>query len=404
MKKLFVSAVCGVMLAAALVSCGGTGNEEELTEKEAALKAAMTPYIEKTVVPTYKGMADAAITLADDVAAILAESKANPSSDNTALVEKAGNSWTLSRKYWEQSEAFLYGPADYEGIDPHIDSWPFDETGFNSIISDATQMEKYKNALETNATLDEEEYGVLGYHSLEFVLFTNGKAHKVGDFTTDQWTFMTVVANDLRNQAVLLEACWAGVNNISADKKALLTSAKLIDAANKYPANGGFGSYMTAPGEGRQFVTYEGAAAQLIEGCFDIADEVGNIKIGTACNAAADNIEDRNYIESPYSLHSIIDFEDNIHSIEHAYFGSESGDVSLHDYIAKQNKDVDAEMRTAVDNAIAAIRAIPEPFYENAQSAAAKEAVEVVGTNLVDAIQAVHRVLTGVEYVAEEEE
>ena len=403
MKRNIFYAACGIVLAV-FTACNGTAPTEQLTEKEKALKEALTPYVENTVIPTYAGMADAAIELAENVADILKESTANPNSDNTALVQKACDNWTLSRKYWEQSEAFLYGPADYEGIDPHIDSWPFDETGFNEVISDPTAIKKYSDALLTNATLDEEEYGLLGYHALEYVLYENGKAHKVSDFTTAQWTFMAVVANDLRNQAVLLEACWAGVNNITAEKKELLTTSGLITAANRYPMDGGFGSYMTNPDYGRVFVTYEGAAAQLVQGCFDIADEVGNIKIGTACFAAAGNVEDRNYIESPYSLHSIIDFVDNIRSIEHSYYGSKSGDASIHDYISSVNSTVDADMRTAIDNAVNAIQAIKEPFYDNAQTSEAQRAVTVVGTNLVDAIQAVHRVLTGEDYQPEEEE
>lgn len=395
------------LMGVALVGCkdkNSTSTEvDEASKKEQAMQKVMTPYVHHAVIPVYEGMADAAMNLAEDMGKILAASMIDPASEDSMLIHNACEHWTESRKNWERSEAWLYGPADYEGIDPHIDSWPFDKTGFDDVISDAAEMAKYSRALVDNTTLDEEEYGLLGYHALEYVLYENGKAHKISDFTVQQWTFMAVVANDLRNQAILLEACWRGFTNISSAKQALLKSAGLESAANKYPANG-FGSYMTEPGEGRVFTTYEDAAAQLVEGCIDIANEVGNIKIGTACFASADNDADRNYIESPYSLHSIRDFRDNIVSIDYACFGAQKDDANLMEYIEQVDKKAAEGLRTAIDKSYAAIEAIPEPFYENAQGEAAQKAVEVVGTDLVEALNAVHKALTGIEYEIEEEE
>ncbi len=393
------------LMGIALTGCkdSPTTDVEETSKKEDALQKVMTPYVHHAVIPVYEGMADAAMQLADDMGKILAASTANPASEDSMLIHEACEHWTASRMYWERSEAWLYGPADFEGIDPHIDSWPFDKTGFDDVIADAAEMKKYAEALQNNTTLDEEEYGLLGYHALEYVLFTEGKAHKVNDFTTDQWTFMAVVANDLRNQAILLEACWRGLNNVTSAKQALLRSAGIDNAAMRYSANG-FGEYMTKPDEGRTFATYEAAAAQLIEGCIDIANEVGNIKIGTACFASADNDADRNYIESPYSLHSIRDFADNIVSIDYACFGAQKDDANLIDnYIKQVDEKAANNLRDAIDKSYAAIKAIPEPFYENAQSEAAQQAVAAVGTDLVNALNAVHKALTGIEYEIEEE-
>lgn len=395
------------LMGVALVGCkdkNSTSTEVvDASKKEQVLEKVMTPYVHHAVIPVYEGMADAAMDLAEDMGKILKAAMENPASEDSMLILNACTHWTESRMYWERSEAWLYGPADYEGIDPHIDSWPFDKTGFDDVIADAAAMETYAHALETNATLDEEEYGLLGFHALEYVLFEQGKAHKLSDFTVQQWTFMAVVANDLRNQAILLEACWRGMTNISSAKQALLTSAGLNTAAARYSTNG-FGGYMTNPGEGRTFVTYEGAAAQLVEGCIDIANEVGNIKIGTACFASADNEADRNYIESPYSLHSIRDFRDNIVSVDYACYGAKQGDANLMDYIAQVDKKAAENLRDAIDKSYKAIEAIPEPFYENAQGEAAQKAVAVVGTDLVEALNAVHKALTGIEYEIEEEE
>ena len=74
------------------------------------------------------------------------------------------------------------------------------------------------------------------------------------------------------------------------------------------------------------------------------------------------------------------------------------------DYIAQVDKKAAENLRDAIDKSYKAIEAIPEPFYENAQGEAAQKAVAVVGTDLVEALNAVHKALTGIEYEIEEEE
>lgn len=140
---------------------------------------------------------------------------------------------------------------------------------------------------------------------------------------------------------------------------------------------------------GSRFKTYQAAAEEIIQGCIDIADEVGNTKIGRPNSAAS--LEDKNYIESPYSLNSIEDFIDNIRSIENSYFGSLDGDASLSDYVKSVDAALDAEVRQAIDAAIAAIALVPEPFAKHATDQAASNAVTVVGTDLVNTLQKVSR-------------
>ena len=54
------------------------------------------------------------------------------------------------------------------------------------------------------------------------------------------------------------------------------------------------------------------------------------------------------------------------------------------------NPALDAKMLKAIDDAIAAIRAIPEPFTKTATGSEAENAVKVVGTDLVKVIDEVH--------------
>ena len=58
----------------------------------------------------------------------------------------------------------------------------------------------------------------------------------------------------------------------------------------------------------------------MITGCNTIADEVASQKIGMVYTGG-----DPNYVESPYSYKSIVDFEDNMISIRNVWNGGVEG-------------------------------------------------------------------------------
>ena len=384
-KLLFLSIALGM----GLVSCSsdddntvnGGGDQPAMSAKEVALQKAANAYVNHTVLPTYKGMADAAIQLSDLCATI--QDKAAKGTLATADVAAAADAWKSSRKYWELSEAFLYGPAADYNIDPHIDSWPLDKDAMDRLLADIRAGHEY--SLDNNFG-----YGLLGFHSIEYMLFelsADGETssyHSL-DYTPEELTYLCMVAEDLRNQCVCLEASWAGTDNVSAQKKQILADADLDKAKN-------YGWMMVnASQAGSIFKTYQEVAEEIIQGCIDIADEVGNTKIGRPHNGSS--AEDRNYIESPYSLNSIEDFVDNIKSIENSYFGSQSGDASISDYIKSVNPTLDTNLRNAINTSKTAISAIPEPFAKNAKGAEAAAAVKATGEELVDALEAIYQQL-----------
>lgn len=112
---------------------------------------------------------------------------------------------------------------------------------------------------------------------------------------------------------------------------------------------------------------------QIIDGCIDIADEVGNAKIGDplALYNEGKLTEALYAVESWYSYHSREDYQNNIFSIRNAYYGSRDGivaDNSLAKLIAANNASLDTEVRNAIDGAAAAIMDIPDPFRNNINS------------------------------------
>ena len=112
---------------------------------------------------------------------------------------------------------------------------------------------------------------------------------------------------------------------------------------------------------GSTYVTYQEAAEEIIAGCVDIANEVADLKMGNPYISSTP--EERDYIESPYSCTSTEDFADNIRSIKNAYEGAKAGDYSISNYVYSQNAELDASVRTAIDEAIKAINLIQD--FEN---------------------------------------
>lgn len=142
-------------------------------EGEAELKAIVADYVDVVVLPTYKDLkeANAALHLAVQNLA------ANPS-DGT--FETAAMAWMAARQPWEMSEAFLFGPVDELGLDPNMDSWPLDQDAIKNVLRSGDF-----NGLDWSGEYDEENEGIAdaqsirGFHTLEFLLFKNGKPRKI---------------------------------------------------------------------------------------------------------------------------------------------------------------------------------------------------------------------------------
>ena len=397
MKKYFklpFYAAMIVMLSMGMAACSDDDETpgDELTPREAALKEIISDYTKNTVIPTYEGMADAAIELHT---ACLAMYNSGVGNVTTAQVTAAGNAWREARQYWERSEAWLFGPAGDYDVDPHIDSWPLNKTALDNLLANATEMGK----MDTDGVyVSSQDYGLLGFHALEYMLFAlegtgmsqTSVAHST-NYTAQQLSYIVGVAGDLRNQCIILEAAWRGESNISLAKRAVLIRVRQqteILQNNQYyrvalsDLAGGlcYANEMMNPIEGSasDFLNYlDGAQTMVVDGIQNIANEVGNIKIGNPTGQGlSDETEyDPDYIESPYSLNSITDFKGNIVSIENAYRGFQSSQdynngetlikpvtQSLSTYVASLDAALDTRVKTAISNAYNAINQMKEPF------------------------------------------
>lgn len=138
---------------------------------EATLEHVVTAIVDDVIVPTYNLLATRNTALRQSVEALCA----NPS---TSTFEAAANAWMTAREPWEKSEAFLFGPVDALGLDPNMDSWPLDQASIVQILNSGN----FDNLDWSDGDSDEAieaKQGVRGFHTLEFLIFSNGRPRTI---------------------------------------------------------------------------------------------------------------------------------------------------------------------------------------------------------------------------------
>ncbi len=144
---------------------------DNLSEKDC--QAIVDQFVDKVALPTYKDLAEKNKALLEAVQAL-------QKSPSNATFEKACEAWLASRQPWETSEAFLFGPVSELGLDPNMDSWPLDQEGIVQVMK-----EQKWSSFQWSGEYDEESEAIeaaqslRGFHTLEYLLFKDGKARTV---------------------------------------------------------------------------------------------------------------------------------------------------------------------------------------------------------------------------------
>lgn len=350
-------------LAMGATSCSDDNNDDHVgTFGTNELKEVNADYVDNTIVATYRNLANYNKVLMTDINAMT----------DDAGVAKACDTWRLSRKWWEFSEAFLFGAAGDYNIDPHTDTWPFDKTQFENY------MNLYKNLQlggegeqneSATAIIDEAittGQNLTGFHAVEYLIFRNGQPRHFADLTANEIYFAKAAARDLYISSLKLVSAWGG--SVSADEQALLDEVEFESAIN-YGEN-----FKNAGNAGSTYSTALLASKEIIAGAKEIIGEVRDSKIGAPATG-----EDVNYIESPHAQNSIQDFYDNIMSCKHALYGgctvdgATPKDNSLIGICLKNAKTKAAaqNVMASLENALNKIDTMKRPFvhYYSHQSA-----------------------------------
>ncbi len=325
-----------------------------INSSDLAMQKTTKAYVENVVYPTYQALAKNSRELYNTCSALYKAAEAGTMTQSQ--IDAACEAFKNARREWERSEAFLYGSASDNNIDPHIDSWPLDHEGLVSVLTNASLIAGFKSETPEKFVSEKNELfqSVLGFHGMEFVLFREGKNRTVSAFKAneteegmtsvkgiDELAFLAAVAGDVKNMTAMLEFTWMG-NAASNETKQVLEDNKYVFSSmrnNGLAANGTmcFGEFLLTPAQTTGYKSWPGTINQIfVGGCSNICNEVQEQKLGQAwrvLNGQGGTTEDgekesRDYIESPYSHRSFIDYKDNLYSIKNTLYGTRDIDAT----------------------------------------------------------------------------
>lgn len=338
MKVIFKNPLCMLitvtLMAVVLSGCsggGGSGGDDASSGGDTAggsgggttERSVIDAYVNDYIVPDYAQLEAAAANLAASAAAL----QAAPSEANLTAAKAA---WVAAREPWEQSETALFGPVEFYGFDPAMDTWPVNQTDLQAVLNSGQSL--------TAQAVGNLDPSLKGFHTIEYLLFGNDGNKTAGEFTDREFDYLVATTEELHGiTAALLNAWTTGINGQPPYTEELL--------------NAGRGS--------ASFPTEQSAVEQIVQGQIGICDEVANGKIADPFTQRNPNI-----VESQFSFNSIEDFSDNIRGVKKVL------DTSLFNYIAGKDQSLADKLSQAVDDAIAAILRIPEPFRDAIQDPA----------------------------------
>ncbi len=366
MKKLYwIFASCLILFNACSDDSGSISEEDLETVDYSTL---LSDYVDYTVVTTYADMKNKSMLLLEAVEAF---NESGAQSD----INLACEYWKQTRKPWECSESFLFGPAASKSLDPLLDSWPLDQAQLDQVLSS-------NQTLTADYVRDALGAVLRGFHTIEYLLFRDGEARNAGDVTDREKEYLVAVSEVLRDDCITLWASWAGVEDGSTEATILEEIEVELDSpyADVIKNAGNAGSV---------YLSQTDAVDEILLGIIGIADEVANAKIADPYTSK-DVLE----VESWFSWNSLTDFQNNVRSIQNSYIGGYDGGTSgtsVSDFVKEQDADLDTQVKTLISAAITAIADIPEPFRNNLDNeekiTAAMDAVNAIVDIMEDEVR-----------------
>lgn len=315
MKALFSLVFFLFVSSSVLISCDSDSEPTPSPKQEV-----LTNIGQDIIVPTYKDLYLKSEALVSAVKALRA-------APNEANLEAVRNAWRATRNPWELSEAFLYGPVAFKGIDPKVDAWPLNELELEAVISSGdTITPEYVNALSET---------VKGFHTSEYFIFGLDGMKKASAITPRELEYLESVVIDLTNNLKSLYTSWDG-------------------SGENYVKN-----FTKAGTSESQYATSDEALKEVVDGLIAIAAEVSGGKLFDPLDA-----KDLRFEESRFSSNSTADFSDNIIGVQNVYlgtYGSFNG-KGLSAVVAEKNSDLDQSVRRQIAESITALKDMKPTF------------------------------------------
>lgn len=296
--------------------------------------------------PTYAGLNDYASALYTSMQAFAKDTA-------EANLTLCRSNWKNARKYYEQSESFLFGPVSTDNIDPKIDTWPIAYTRLDSMINSRSGFP----ASFVDSLPDE----LKGFHPIEYLLFGKNGNKKTTEFTAKELTYLVSVSLNLKTLAQQLQDSW-----------------------NTQKTDNFYWQFVSAGNGSTAYKTSLSAINELISKMAGICEEVAGGKMFDPFSQKDPSLE-----ESPFANVSLGDFQNNIQGVENVYLGKFAKDgIGLEDFVRKYNLSLDANIKSKIGIAKTSLGNITLPFGQ----AITQQSVQV--QNAMNAISDLQQVLS----------
>jgi len=397
MKKLLnisKALIMGALVTSGLVSCSDDNDGPgDVAGGDNEIEALTNRYVSDVIYATYGELAAQTSSLYEQLEAAKTKFRANSLTQGD--IDNICATFLSARAAWEKSEAFLFGPATTFGIDPHIDTWPLDVTLLATSLSNNDLVSTLDGADGIDYARGQLGEQLLGFHGIEFIIFREGRNRTLAELRgneTDlafagkavtggqELVYAAAVAGDLRDKCFQLEVSWMG----GKAPKSHVDRTEECEFNTTVDGNGlSFGENMLSAGKaGSTYATWRNVTTTiLVAGCSNIAAEVADQKMGQAYRG-----DDVNYIESPYSKKSFIDFYDNIISIKNSLYGNTDGtswhSESIMAYLTRHNPDMAARLNADLNSALSALTACRNSgtaFVDAPNAPHVKTAMDAIG-------------------------
>lgn len=314
----------GVACAIFATSCKKT----EVGHSDTSVSQEVLQNVSKNVIiPTYKELNTKAMELKTAVEAFQKDG-------SEEMLGKARDAWRATRVPWEQSEAFLWGPTGDQGLDPALDSWPVNVEDMNTIINSDKPITE-ATIVASNETR--------GFHLIEYLLWGQEGNKTAEQITAREKEYLVAAAMDLASNTAKLVEQWTPY------------AITLADAGKE---------------DNKKYPSTKAGIQELVQGMFEIANEVASTKIEEPLNGQADNSDGTahpEFEESRFSHNSKTDYVNNIESIYNVFKGEFAGKQGKGIYdllVSLQKKELADKILGQIKMAQKAINEIPGTFSD----------------------------------------
>lgn len=316
MRKLW--AVASILTIVAVSACNKatptSGSDDPSTLQQSVIK----DFTNNVALTGYANLNSAAVSLSQAISTL----NTTPTDAN---LQAAQASWKNIRTTWEQCEGFLFGPVEDNFYDPNTDTWPTAFSQMDSLLASSNQLQVSDVALLTQT--------LRGYHPIEYLIFGKDGSKTAAQLTARQKQYLVSLAADmLYNNIQPLYQSWTAAPTNYAQQ------------------------VLTAGNGSKGFVKQQDLFLTLVASMSDICNEVGASKMKAPFDA-----KDPSITESPYSGNTLVDFKNNIISLQNVYLGLNGG-KGIKDLVASKNKNLDNQLQAQITAAINSFNNITETY------------------------------------------